>query len=86
MLTGGDKLKNKMLIGYRKMYNITQKDLATLLKVSPTTYSYKENGRTYFNQEEMIKITNEFKKHNPTITMDDIFFESGVNFKLTKEG
>ncbi|MBU5292788.1 helix-turn-helix domain-containing protein [Anaerosalibacter bizertensis] len=77
-------MKNKMLIGYRKMYGITQKDLARLIKVSPTTYSYKENGKTYFNQEEMIVITNILKKYNPMITMDDIFFRNNVNLKLTK--
>lgn len=67
------------------MYDITQKDLARLIRVSPTTYSYKENGKTYFNQGEMIAITNELKKHNPMITMDDIFFKNEVNLKLTRD-
>lgn len=67
------------------MYGITQKEIASVIGVTPTTYSYKENGKTYFNQREMITITNELKKHNPVITMDDIFFENAVNPKLTKK-
>lgn len=68
-------MKNDILAGYRRMYNIKQKDFADLLNVTSVTYSHKENGVTSFNQEEMIKIIDELKKYNEELTMDDIFYK-----------
>lgn len=67
---------NKKLIAYRKMLNITQKQLADEINISSTSFCHKENGKKNFTQSEMIKITSYFKESIPTITMDEIFFKT----------
>ncbi|MDO6353565.1 helix-turn-helix domain-containing protein [Caloramator sp. CAR-1] len=70
---------NKKLIAYRNMLRLTQADMAKLLNITQTSYSFKENGKVPFKQDEMIKITKFFKEKIPEITMDEIFFEEEVN-------
>lgn len=65
---------NKVL-GYRKMINKTQKEMAKEFNVSEQTYRNKEKGKVEFKKEEMLKfkkilVANGLKN----ITMDDIFF------------
>lgn len=75
---------NRKLASLRTLYNINQSVLAELIQVSINTYSSKERGVTSFNQKEMIEITNFFRKFEPDITMDDIFFIDSVNQTVTK--
>ena len=61
--------------GFRATYGIAQKILADLCKIALPTYCNKEkNIKAEFTRSEMIIITNFFKKYDPKITMDDLFF------------
>lgn len=63
------------LAGYRKMYGIQQKDIAKIIGIPVQTYCNKErNQKAEFRRSEMIKLTHFFKKLNPSLTMDELFF------------
>lgn len=63
------------VILYRKKFKLTQKKIAKQAKICERSYGYKENGIYNFTLPEMIRITNYFKKLDPLITMDDLFFD-----------
>ncbi|MEX3470768.1 helix-turn-helix transcriptional regulator [Staphylococcus hominis] len=63
------------VLGYRKMINKTQKDIAKLLNISEQTYRKKEKGITEFNKNEMLIIKNLLcDKGLKNISIEDIFF------------
>ncbi|WP_065580945.1 helix-turn-helix transcriptional regulator [Staphylococcus hominis] len=63
------------VLGYRKMINKTQKDIAKLLNISEQTYRKKEKGITEFNKKEMLMIKNLLsEKGLKNISIEDIFF------------
>ncbi|HBC8076304.1 TPA: hypothetical protein KE315_002497 [Staphylococcus aureus] len=65
---------NKVL-GYRKMLNFTQQQMAKELKISEQSYRNKEKGKTEFKKEEMLTFKNILiSKGMTNITLDDIFF------------
>ncbi|MBZ4662812.1 MAG: hypothetical protein JG776_494 [Caloramator sp.] len=70
---------NNKLIAYRNLLKLTQADMAKLLNISLTSYSFKENGKIPFKQNEMVLITKTFKEKIPNITMDEIFFNEEVS-------
>jgi len=59
------------LIVLRKERKIKQETLAKLLGISVKQYSYKENGRSKFNGDEMFKIADYFG-----LQITDIFLPS----------
>jgi len=61
------------LAAYRKLIGLKQTDMAKKIKVTPTTYSRKESGKSDFTETEMILITETIKGKIPDVTMDDIF-------------
>lgn len=64
---------NKVL-GYRKMLNFTQQQMAKELKISEQSYRNKEKGKTEFKKEEMLTFKNILISKGVTnITLDDIF-------------
>lgn len=64
---------NKVL-GYRKMLNFTQQQVAKELKISEQSYRNKEKGKTEFKKEEMLTFKNILiSKGMTNITLDDIF-------------
>ncbi|HBC4215494.1 TPA: hypothetical protein POU66_002583 [Staphylococcus aureus] len=64
---------NKVL-GYRKMLNFTQQQMAKELKISEQSYRNKEKGKTEFKKEEMLTFKNILiSKGMTNITLDDIF-------------
>lgn len=69
---------NKTLKAYRKLLNLTQKDMAEIVDICLTSYNMKEQGKQDFTQSEMLAITNHIKKTIPDVTMDDIFFKDRV--------
>lgn len=73
--------EHRRLKAYRVLHNVKQEELAKLLNIGQNTYSFKENGKKEFTLEESGKIADYFKT-----TVDDIFFNDEVNFKLTKQG
>lgn len=65
---------NKVL-GYRKMLNFTQQQMATELRISEQAYRNKEKGKTEFKKEEMITFKNLLVSRGmKKVTLDDIFF------------
>lgn len=63
---------------FRKMYGLTQKDMAKLLGVCESSYNHKINRVTPFSHDEMMTIYNELNKRakklgDNCITLDDIF-------------
>lgn len=65
---------NKVL-GYRKMLNFTQQQMANELKISEQAYRNKEKGKTEFKKEEMITFKNLLVSRGmKRVTLDDIFF------------
>ncbi|WP_267239860.1 helix-turn-helix transcriptional regulator [Staphylococcus aureus] len=65
---------NKVL-GYRKMLNFTQQQMAKELKISEQSYRNKEKGKTEFKKEEMLTFKSILiSKGMTNITLDDIFF------------
>lgn len=74
---------NKQLIAYRKTLNMSQTDIARAIGICLTSYNLKETGKKDFTQSEMIAILNVIKKHNPNITVDEIFFSKSVSVMIT---
>jgi len=70
--------KNK-LAAYRKLHNLKQEDLASMLNISRTSYHYKESGKQEFRLNEAKKIADYFG-----VSIEEIFFNNDVNFKFTK--
>lgn len=71
------KNKNK-LAAYRKLCNLSQKEVAELLNMSNTSYSLKESGKNEFKLSEAKILADYFGT-----TVDEIFFNNSVNLKLT---
>ncbi|MFD8017026.1 helix-turn-helix transcriptional regulator [Staphylococcus warneri] len=66
---------NKVL-GYRKMLNFTQQQMAKKLEISEQAYRNKEKGKTEFKKEEMIIFKNLLVSSGmKSVTLDDIFFD-----------
>lgn len=62
----------------RVKYNITQKQIAEILGITPESYSNKETGKYNFTLEEALKISQMFK-----LPIEDIFKEKII--ELNKE-
>lgn len=61
--------------GFRAKYKISQKILADICNISLPTYCNKENNvKAEYTRSEMVAITKFFKKYDPAITMDELFF------------
>jgi putative transcriptional regulator len=69
------ELKNK-IVGYRKMLNFSQQDMANQLHISKQSYWNKENGKVPFNDAEKIIIRDMFHQINADLTIDELFFYS----------
>jgi DNA-binding XRE family transcriptional regulator len=61
---------------YRRFYKYTQADFARIIKKDRKTYNMKARGKIKFSPYEMLLIRNELRKHEPNLTIDDIFFGS----------
>lgn len=59
------------LILLKEERNLTNKEMAELLGITPVQYRKKERGEAQFKLNEMLKISEYFGK-----TMDDIFLPS----------
>lgn len=53
-------MQEKLII-LRKQKNVTQKEIADLIGITPKQYCLKENGNAKFNGDEMFKIADFFK-------------------------
>ena len=63
-----------LLMGIRKVNNLTQGDVAKLINVDVRTYQNKEKGVTQFKQNEMFILAKYFNKK-----IDEIFLP--INFE-----
>ncbi|OFK62563.1 hypothetical protein HMPREF2811_02580 [Globicatella sp. HMSC072A10] len=66
------------LVGLRSSLSMTQTDMANYLGISTQSYWNKENGRRPFSDNEKIKIKNLFLKYEPSITIEELFFNNKV--------
>jgi len=64
---------NLNLIGYRKMLELTQEDMADKLKMSRRWYIKKELGQKDFSQTEIENIMKLLKVNRPSLTIDEVF-------------
>lgn len=71
-------LQNLKLL--RKMYNLSQADMANRLKIGFNTYRNKENGKTSFTLNEAHKVSKIFK-----MPIEEIFFGNLVFKRNTNE-
>ena len=60
--------------GYRKMFGITQGELAKSVGIGVTSLCHKERGAIDWTGHNMVTITKEFQKYKDDLKMDDIFF------------
>lgn len=70
---------NNTLKAYRRLLNLTQKDMATIIGKGLTSYNQKEQGKIDFTSSEMSEIINFLKTKIPNITAEEIFFTSKVH-------
>lgn len=72
----GEKMEDTInkVAGYRTMLNMSQKDMASYLEITPQSYSNKERGVRRFNDEEKLKLKRLFRKIDSDLTIDAIFF------------
>lgn len=69
------------LVKLRKVYNVTQQELADYLGITLKTYRNKEQGKSQFTSDEMFSLSKFFKK-----SLEDIFLPSTYqNGKLKQE-
>lgn len=61
--------------GYRNMVGKTQKQFATLLGITETSYRLKEAGKREFKQNEMKQIHSELQRLGINISISEIFFD-----------
>lgn len=66
-------MTNKVL-GYRKMINFSQREMATKLGISEGQYREKEKGRYDFSQSEMKKFYETVQPFLSKVKLEDIFF------------
>lgn len=67
-------IQTNNLVAYRKLHNLKQEDIARILNMSKTSYSYKETGKQEFRLNEAKTLADYFGT-----TIDDIFFNNLVN-------
>jgi len=67
---------NLNLIGYRKMIELTQADMAAKLEISTRWYIKKELGQKDFSQTEIENIMKLLKVNRPSLTIDEVFLRS----------
>jgi transcriptional regulator with XRE-family HTH domain len=60
---------------YRKLSDLTQKDMAKVLGISRSNYGNKESGRIAFSHKEIIKAMKTIKEKNPDLTDLQIYAE-----------
>lgn len=58
----------------RRGFGLTQEYVAKELEVSRKTLRKKEAGEKDWTKTEMLKLTEIFKKYNPNLTLEEIFF------------
>lgn len=63
-------MQEKLII-LRKQNNVTQQTLADLIGITVKQFSFKENGKSIFDGDEMFKIAQFFK-----LKIEDIFLPS----------
>lgn len=64
----------KRIAGYRVTLGLKQADMAKRLGISRQAYSEKERGNIPFKDSEKESMKELFKKADPSITIDKIFF------------
>lgn len=69
---------NNTLKAYRKLFNITQIQMAEIIGIGLTSYNHKEQGKKEFTHSEMTQILSFLKTKIPDITAEEIFFNNEV--------
>lgn len=75
VLKGGVNMKSKDKVkGYRIMLGLTQKEVASKLNISISSYINKETGRTAFKDNEKLLFKEMLTPYFSNITLEEIFF------------
>lgn len=70
----GGLLKMNKILGYRKMIQMSQEEMAERMKINKSSYWRKENGYAEFKDREKIIFRDTVRDFLPQITIDEIFF------------
>ena len=76
----------KLIAGYRKMLNKTQKDMGKKLNIAESTYRNKENGKANFNSIELQILYDYFCEKLPFDIDATYFFTNKPTYTDVKRG
>lgn len=65
--------------GYRNMLGLTLKQLGDELSITPQSLSAKERSIRSFSDKEKIYLLNRFKKIEPSLNLEKLFFSKEVS-------
>ena len=74
---------SKNLAVLRRALGISQTDMAKVIGLGLTSYNLKENGKSDFNQEQMVKLRDFFIKQGFNVSIEDLFFNKKVINPIT---
>ena len=74
---------SKNLAVLRRALGISQTDMAKVIGLGLTSYNLKENGKSDFNQEQMVKLRDFFIKQGFNVSIEELFFNKKVINPIT---
>lgn len=74
---------SKNLAILRRALGINQSDMAKVAGLGLTSYNLKENGKSDFNQEQMVKLRDFFIERGFNVTIEQLFFNQKVINPIT---
>ena len=74
---------SKNLAVLRRALGISQTDMAKVIGLGLTSYNLKENGKSDFNQEQMVKLRDFFIKQGFNVSIEELFFSQKVINPIT---
>lgn len=74
---------SKNLAVLRRALGISQTDMAKVIGLGLTSYNLKENGKSDFNQEQMVKLRDFFIKQGFNVSIEELFFNQKVINPIT---
>lgn len=75
---------SKNLAVLRRALGISQTDMAKVIGLGLTSYNLKENGKSDFNQEQMVKLRDFFIKQGFNVSIEELFFNKKVINPITE--
>lgn len=69
-----ERVELNKVLGYRKMLQLNQSEIAQRLGISTQAYGQKENKKVAFKDSEKIILLEIFRQAQPQLSIDDLFF------------